>query len=694
VRRFSIVPVVWACVAGLVGSPSAAADSVVGNIAVIETDPTVLQPAKPFDLNGKTLTFAPKLGGGYTVSVGPLSFESALGSNLGLKDDSFISQPLPFAFPFFGVARTTAFIGSNGFLTFGAPSTLFHFNAGSGGDASNLGDPSTLLDVIGAGLPRIAVLWQDWNPEAGGGVFASSLADRLVVTWNAVPLFGSSTTATFQVVLFSSGVIQMSYQAVTTTPGGGYLTGLSPGASDPFLVTTVDLSQGAAGSISDLPELEPLAQVFGSHPSPLVHVTAVARRFYRSHGDAFDQLLMFTNFPNALGDAFAFEVTARQTVSGIGDFPVDASRFFGSAGRLQSFVHLNRLDLYPADPTTVFFGTNNTVAVIGQEAGHQWAAYVTFDDAGVCSDRLLGRDFAHWSFFLDSDASVMEGNKWQAAGNGTFTTVEATVRYSPLDQYLMGLRAPSEVPGFFFITNPTGASRTRGSSPELGVTVGGTRKNVTLAQILTCEGSRFPASGFSAVNPTATWKQAFILLIPGGTTAPSPDVTKMETIRDTWAGFFHAAVGGRGAVDTTIPAFVSLGLNLNQSLFGPGDMFDLAVSVANPGAETAGDVYFGFLLPPSAGPALGCGGGDAVVFLVQGFTGAVVTCLSTFTGIAPLFSAVTIPAGLPASVVPHFFSFVWPPDAPAGTYTVFIVLTGRGTLAVIGAGLATMTFTP
>ena len=557
VKRFSLL--IWAIGCGLwavsISSPSRA-DTDVGNIAVIEADPTILQPGELFDLNNQTLTFTPQAGGGYTVSVGALSFDMNLGANLNLGDDASFSQALSFTFPYFGVNRSAVFINSNGYLTFASTSAFVHFNGQSGGDVSTLGDASTVLVQMAEGLPRIAVLWQDWDPSSGGGVFANSLSDRLTVTWQNVPLFGTGTTANFQVVLFSSGVIQMNYQNVTTTPGGGYLVGVSPGASNEALVTTVNFSQGSGSSISTLPTLEPLAQVFGTTSSPLVHVTAVARRFYQTHGDEFDQLVMITNFSHAMGNAFAFHLRVRQSVQGTGLGLSNFSSFGGSSGRLQSFLNMNRLSLYPADPNSLVsgLGTNSTLDVMGQESGHMWLAFTEFDNGGVCSSLLLGRDLAHWSFFHDTDASDMEGNKWQDNGDGTFTTTEATSRFSPLDQYIMGLRSSADVSTFFFINSPfnTGG-RTSASAPEIAVTVNGTRQNVALGQIQTCEGARSPSSGFSGVNSTTTWKQAFVLLINGGTTAPSADTTKLDTIRAAWEAYFSSATGGRGAVNTALP---------------------------------------------------------------------------------------------------------------------------------------------
>ena len=536
------------------------ADVDVGNIAVIEAGPTILQPGELFDLNNTSVTFTPKVGGGYTVTAGALNFDTDTGTNLGLGDDDNATVALGFSFPFFGASRSSAFVNSNGYITFGSASTNVHFNGQSGGDVTTLGSADTVLDGISEGFPRIAVLWQDWDPSSGGSVLANSLADRLVVTWNGIPLFGTTTTAVFQVVLFNSGVIRMNYQSVTTTPGGGYLVGISPGSLNQFLVTTLDFSTGSSSSISSFPNFEPLAQVFGSSSAPLLHVSAVSRKFLQSHPDDFDQLVMFANFTHSMGDAFAFELTVNQTVSGIGLAPTNIFSFFGSSGRMQSVLNMNRLSLYPAHPNTDFLGTNNTLDLMGQESGHQWLAFPQFDDSGVCSTLLLGRDLAHWSFFHDSDASDMEGNKWQDNGDGTFTTIEATERFSALDQYIMGLRIAADVPGFFFINNPMGTTKTSSSAPQTGVTVTGTRKDVTLNQVITCEGSRFPSSGYSGINPTTTWKQAFILLVPAGTTAPSSDTTKTDTIRAAWEPYFSTAVGGRGVVDTTLPSSSTLSL--------------------------------------------------------------------------------------------------------------------------------------
>ena len=107
---------------------------------------------------------------------------------------------------------------------------------------------------------------------------------------------------------------------------------------------------------------------------------------------------------------------------------------------MRSLAVMDWLGKYPDDPTQKFLGENNTLSVLGQEVGHRWLAFLEFSDRnGQRSQALLGRGLAHWSFFFDSDASVMEGNDIEDLGGGSFRTTASVQRYSRLDQYAMGL---------------------------------------------------------------------------------------------------------------------------------------------------------------------------------------------------------------------------------------------------------------
>jgi hypothetical protein len=276
----------------------------------------------------------------------------------------------------------------------------------------------------------------------------------------------------------------------------------------------------------------------------------LTKKFYASHPDNYDQLVLWTDSP-IITDAFAYETTVKNEIGGIGVDTYDLTSDFGSAGRLRSIVVMDWLGKYPDNPTQKFLGENNTLSVMGQECGHRWLAFLEFrDHNGQRSQALLGRDLAHWSFFFDSDASVMEGNDIQDLGGGAFKTVAAVQRYSLLDQYAMGLVPDSAVPPFFYVESPTNmsANRTPESAPEVGITFNGTRRDVLIQDVIAVLGPRTP----SAAESPRVHHQAFLFVVSAGKTPASIDVAKEDTIRRAWEGFFPQATDNRMQAVTTL----------------------------------------------------------------------------------------------------------------------------------------------
>jgi hypothetical protein len=110
--------------------------------------------------------------------------------------------------------------------------------------------------------------------------------------------------------------------------------------------------------------------------------------------------------------------------------------------------------------------------------------------------------------------------------------------------------------------------------------------------------------------------------------------------------------------------------------FRPGDTLQVDLTVSNPGPALVVDAFFGLVLPPASGPALGCPNGDAVAFFVSNLTAFFPTCLSApLQSFPPLAQSVTFPANVAPATFVNFFSLLWPAVAPAGTYTVFFFLT-------------------
>jgi hypothetical protein len=512
--------------ARLADAPIARADQDIGDIAVLEDDGTLFLRENAFDLRGAGLRFEHNGAGGYDVTRIDPSFRQNIGRRLTLADDATSQEMIGFGFSFYGRTHSSVFVNSDGNLTFEDADTA----TSTRGFARLLGGP-----------PRVAPFFADLDPSVGTGrIFVQSAADAFVVTWCGVPGFESPRTVTVQAALLPTGTIELTFgDQIELTDG---IVALSPGRTGSF--TPVDLSAtgrlGGGGAAMG----ERFAQ------TTEFDTVAVARRFYASHPDTFDQLVFWAD-TSVVGDgAFAFESTVANAIRGIGQDIFDASRDFGSAGRLQSFLVMDRLGKYPDDPMALALGENSSLAVLAHETGHRWLALLRFrDGSGQSSDMLLGRQRAHWSFFMDTDASVMEGNDIEDLRGGAFRTIGAVQRYSRLDMYAMGLATAAEVASFFYVDAPINVQpdRNRESAPRTGVTFNGTRRDVLIQDVIDALGARQPSSA----EAPRVHRQAFVYIIGRGAT-PGPDVQKLERIRQEWGPFFQRATEGRMTVETNL----------------------------------------------------------------------------------------------------------------------------------------------
>jgi hypothetical protein len=500
-------------------------DRDVGDIAVIEDNGLLIVSPNTLDLAGRGLRFRPLATGGYEVASADAAFRQALGSRLTLTDDDSSVATLPFGFPFFGASETAAFVNSDGNVTFRQPDR-----------ASTARNVTRVL----SGPARVALFFADLDPSAGGSVWLNATASEFTVTWCDVKGYDSANTTTAQATLLPDGSVEMRYATTVTLTDA--IVGLSPGATTAF--TAADLTAGAQGSPGAA-----VAERFSA--SADLDLEGAARRFYGGHADAFDQLIFFTD-QRVVTDAFAFESTVANQIQGIGVGAFDESRSYGSGGRLSSVVLMDNLAKYPEDPAQPFLGENSAVSVLGQEVGHRWLVFFRFLDVNrQVSDALLGRDLAHWSFFTDSDASVMEGNDIEDLGGGSFRTVAAVSRYSRLDLYAMGLVSESEVPPFFYVESPTNTRPDipdESAAPRVGVTFNGTRRDVRLQDVIDVMGRRQPSAGDTA----RVWRQGFVFVVGGGRQAGTAQLDKLNRIRAAWEAFYSQAVEGRGRVDTRL----------------------------------------------------------------------------------------------------------------------------------------------
>jgi hypothetical protein len=486
------------------------ADVDVGEVAVLFDQGDLVVRRNPFDLDGAAIRLTPDRSGGYAVARVAVPIEPA-GTTLALGNDDARPVELGFEFPFFGTGQRVAFVHADGDVTFGA--------ADAGGGAPGL---ARLTD----GAPRIAAFLADLDPERGGEVSVRLEAARLVVLWNGIPGAGQINRNTFQLVLHADGRIDIAWAGMQTREG---VVGIAPGR--PGAIAAIDWSAAESGAGA-------LAERFSE--SEYLDLMAATRRFLAGRADVFQQVIVYTTRPlNPAAGTLAFEINVRNDVQGIGVDLMDHSREWGSAGALESVVYMDSADTY-ADV--------DAFEILGHEVGHRWLARLRVD--GTPDGGLLGRGGAHWSFFLDSDASVMEGNDIADRGNGRFETVDFARGYSALDQYAMGLRTAAEVPPFFYVAVPDDFRPNRAfkssSAPEAGITFTGERRDVRIEDVVGAMGPRLPALG------PPVFRQAFVLVADSPAAATASRVATVARIRSRFGAYFAGATGGRGTALSTL----------------------------------------------------------------------------------------------------------------------------------------------
>lgn len=519
-------------------APLHAAQEDIGQIAVIEEDGSMLIGAvdNPFDMDLTSVELRPQGDDAYDVLCADFAFDSTPATGeVSLGDDTctYVAFEDGFTFQFYGTVYPGVYICSNGCLTFEPEDEVFF-------------QPSVAEFLYEE--PRVGVFYADIDPTQQGSVTYLQEPGAFTVTWDDVLEYDELNANTFQIRLELSGTIVFSYNGMDTT---GAIVGLTPG--DDIDLSVLDYNADCPVSPAG-PAFVERFETAGS-AGPEVDIVLLGRAFYRTHSDIYDYLVLFTDFDVSLGGAFAYEVTVRNDVRGLGDLApggdiddlFDNTASFGSAGRMQAFMNMGEIQRYPDDPTGQILSTNSALDLMAHEAGHRWLAFARFMDGGVPSSALLGRQLAHWSFFLDSDASFMEGNDWQDNGDGTFTTVAATERYSELDLYLMGLVPPEEVQPFFLVTNPD-PDRGIDSPPQRGVTVSGEAKWVAIDDIIATQGPRDP----SWQSSQRQFRHAFVLLVENGQSPRPESLEKLETLRMAWQQFFSQMTGNRASVDTVL----------------------------------------------------------------------------------------------------------------------------------------------
>lgn len=509
-----------------------------GNVLVVEADPELLIQSNSFDLTGLQIHFQPVSPGRFTYAMTTIGFDGTAAQTLSLKDDdSYELRFKNFQFPLGKKNYNRCYVNSNGNVTFQNPDP----------------DPPN-ADSVTDGNPRISGLFDDLDPEGGGTIFINQTSDRVVISWYRVPEFFSQNVFdygqnTFQIVLHNDGGIDLVYttQITATQAFVGVVSGNVP-------LHIVDFTKAP---VSNRP-LRSFLENFHDYES--INIPALMKVIYSSTPDRYDFVTLLSNFDlTPVPGAQAFALNVRNNVRGIGNPGNHTNPIFhdnavyGSGKRLQNITFLGNLHGYPANIVDDLPDTDTSIlSILAHEVAHRWLAYIRYPQDGKKSKVLLGRDGVHWSFFLDSQGSFLEGNDISQKSSNSFQTLQPFTRYSDLDLYLMGLLSPAEVHDTFYVDGATNFSPDfpfiNSSTPEAGVRFDGTAIPVQIGNVIQANGGRKPAAGQSQNNFT----HLFVLIDKHDTPATSDEVAYIDLLRTMWENFFSAATGKRATVDTTI----------------------------------------------------------------------------------------------------------------------------------------------
>ncbi len=353
----------------------------------------------------------------------------------------------------------------------------------------------------------------------------------------------------------------------------------------PLLVMAVvfmSLSAPASAASENIGEIAVIEDVGGviltgmGASMPNVYCQNAACAFFQNHVDEYDALFIFNNAVTNMQQGWSVQ----NFNEGIGRPLFDwTSTYCATNGRLRITVSMGNLRTLPFNPDDIAvivpFYPLTGAELMAHEFGHHWLSAVNFDKGdgqgmqcllrgyepsssgggknsradGSCNGYNTNDFNQHWSYNYNS-CSLMYGSCIEDLGGGQFhySYPLGEVKYSPLDQYLMGLRAPEEVPPNFVVDTGdfVGTSSIPISHSSAGVEKSGARVDVTIEDIIRQEGPRNPATD------SCHWKAAFVLIHPEGQPPTDLDLQQMEAYRQRWESFYDWATDERGSFDTTL----------------------------------------------------------------------------------------------------------------------------------------------
>ncbi len=210
----------------------------------------------------------------------------------------------------------------------------------------------------------------------------------------------------------------------------------------------------------------------GDVTGEFIRSVKISKAFYNSHNDNYDFLIILA--PTFQSPGFDGNSPVKNDIQGIGKPIEDASSLYGSKGKLKSVV-------------TIYSGS------FLHEISHNWL--MSISDPNL----KINRDSSHWSQFVDTATregglmyfSPNGGNPFIDNGDGTFSLDSVTPvpstwyhKFNSMELYLMGLIPSSQV-------QPV--TLWESTSPQVAATMVGSKKTITIQDIVNSVGERNPA---------------------------------------------------------------------------------------------------------------------------------------------------------------------------------------------------------
>lgn len=313
---------------------------------------------------------------------------------------------------------------------------------------------------------------------------------------------------------------------------------------------------------------------------PDQYLARVACKFYQNHPDIYQAIFVFSDIPlNSITNVQ--QGWPVQSISkGIGrELPNgqlynQTAKFCSKNGVLRQAVKMGDIAKLPNNPDDRYTGIIgyplSGIELMGHEFGHQWLVGIRAKTAegkylcqirgyepagepkkGDCEwDTSIDDYNQHWSYYFNSDASLMYGSRIKDLGNGKFEISYDNPKYSELDQYLMGLRTQEEVDPskLFYIDDGKGNNGSASLPIQPGKTaiISGTKVLFTVADIVRAMGERIPQ------REPCHWKGAFIIVHKAGSPPSQSTIDKVDRYRKRWESFYAYATDNRGSFDTTL----------------------------------------------------------------------------------------------------------------------------------------------